>query len=1551
MKAKRSLLFVTLSVIAAFAMVLGLWTVGLNPKAYAEDAVNTDHITFKVTVDDEAEKSVSAGYGGTLAVKYEVTENTGVDELQLKLGYDTTAFNLVKIEALKTGALGAATVSNGTAAEASTTDYDAYTDLTDLANTGANIVYEHVNSTYSATGDVLIIAYFEVKSTAATAAAYEFSFADINGSSEFSHAYKNVAPENGEDSGTHSPVEIRFDSTATVYVRGILNLKLTGNEKVYDGVAATDAEIVVENVPAFTEQNKPVIELVWFDSEYKKLDSHPVNVGTYYVAAQSAETKYWNAYTGYTLNGDNITYTLEEYATDDPVVNYRPATYTITPKPVTVAFADKSEQYKSFYVNTFTGYLAENGYYTISTPVEGENLTVTLIPTSVLNADAGEYSYVSAAGNDPAIIVTLADGQNGLASNYAIESITGTFIITQKVIELGNNAFAVFNGGSFDYDGNEHQIAVEIAEDYRDVLAVAYSGGETGTTPACAGNGAIHVRYDANNNVIGYDITATFTINQAYQNNYKFKNDINELTAVLTIVESALTQNEVDELVAAEVKFYAIDAGEVDPNLIVALGDSAFSNNFANDERSNYIARFKAILLTIENRAGAYTKTYDAAEAYIGALINSVTHKLSASVLYSIGETLNYPVVATYIDNFDDYSQINAGVYTVNITVQPGEGYAFVQGVEATYTFTLTINKKALTITASSTVQYSDEAPVITVDNGANAWVEGESYTTYNTSAEALKSYVKHNYTTAMNAGTAYALEWYVPETGSAAEAKAAIEAILYNYDVTLATDASLTVAKKIINANDFDFPGYSGEYDGASHDLYIIYKYNGVVQNDIPDYIKVTFTNPASQTVTSVKNVADSGTYTATLTFINPENADNYTFEDGTNTNWTVAEGYASASKEATVEITAKHLTISIDYTKTTATFTLSGYAAEESLSDLVNLTYLAGGSDANIEENVYTISAYVENAITVSATNENTNYVVDNATMKNIRKVEYVAGTYDPAKSGETPTLPATDLLFDGFTTSEPAAVQLKHYTFKQFATIDSTDEAKKFDYTQTITENKVVYAVWEINPQYTLKLYYLIEKDAENPVTISAVEYYTDDEIRYGYELPALTVYAWFKSESWYTTDALEAKFVDGTTLSADTTLYANYNFDIGIGDVNANGDVDANDITLYRQWIVGGYEMTVVEDGNEWAIVTGENFDAQGVYFVKRVADSNAATADSIALGDNSLDIRDVSTIRMGMVGGYGFSIVEGRRVTGAELIVSRSITVDTLSDLFIVAKSGSTAKPQSDLTEVDFVAALENCRNNVTIDLNGYTITLKSLTITLAEGYNGTISIKNGTIITTDSITLKAPSGDVILTDVTMYDKDGLFNFEAGSNSLHFGTAVSFLKGDTESSTTANVKIPETTHVVLDPSSNFDVATIDILPVANYEGEFVIDIKTEAESSYTAVVASITTNGITYRYTTLEDALAAADENATITLVDDVTLTATLNVNKNVTLDLLNSARFRSLKTRNLSLTQKTAASKAEAARTASLYPSSAASILTAVIIRSVPIRMGLVTLV
>lgn len=136
-----------------------------------------------------------------------------------------------------------------------------------------------------------------------------------------------------------------------------------------------------------------------------------------------------------------------------------------------------------------------------------------------------------------------------------------------------------------------------------------------------------------------------------------------------------------------------------------------------------------------------------------------------------------------------------------------------------------------------------------------------------------------------------------------------------------------------------------------------------------------------------------------------------------------------------------------------------------------------------------------------------------------------------------------------------------------------------------------------------------------------------------------LAALGSVKWFADDLWYTDEARTQRAL-GFVPHGGVTVYGAYVFDIGAGDVNGDGFVTTNDITLYRQWIVGGYDIFTVTAGSEWALVSDPAFDDSKIYFLERAFDAN---------GDASGDIRDITTVRMAIVGGYGYTIAEGEAV--------------------------------------------------------------------------------------------------------------------------------------------------------------------------------------------------------------------------------------------------------------------------------------------------------------
>lgn len=105
---------------------------------------------------------------------------------------------------------------------------------------------------------------------------------------------------------------------------------------------------------------------------------------------------------------------------------------------------------------------------------------------------------------------------------------------------------------------------------------------------------------------------------------------------------------------------------------------------------------------------------------------------------------------------------------------------------------------------------------------------------------------------------------------------------------------------------------------------------------------------------------------------------------------------------------------------------------------------------------------------------------------------------------------------------------------------------------------------------------------------------------------------------------------------TMPNAETTIYAKYELAIGLGDVDGDGNVGNSDIVLYRQYIVGGYKITVVEAGKEYEEAS-KTLAAGYVRFF-------AAVANVDGVDGSANDIRDIATLRMAMVEQDGYKVV-------------------------------------------------------------------------------------------------------------------------------------------------------------------------------------------------------------------------------------------------------------------------------------------------------------------
>lgn len=202
-------------------------------------------------------------------------------------------------------------------------------------------------------------------------------------------------------------------------------------------------------------------------------------------------------------------------------------------------------------------------------------------------------------------------------------------------------------------------------------------------------------------------------------------------------------------------------------------------------------------------------------------------------------------------------------------------------------------------------------------------------------------------------------------------------------------------------------------------------------------------------------------------------------------------------------------------------------------------------------------------------------------------------------------------------------------------------------------------------------------------------------------------ALDAVKWFADDLWYTDEARTQKAL-GFVPHGGATVYGAYVFDVGAGDVNGDGVVTTNDITLYRQWIVGGYDIISIPAGGEWAIVDDPAFDAGAIYFLERVFDAN---------GDDSGDIRDITTARMAIVGGYGYTIAQGAAVgvSGQGIASVNSVikNASTPSELTLSLAQGGHIRLGDDVV-VPLGDVITVSRDTV-IYLNGYDLDFSACT--------------------------------------------------------------------------------------------------------------------------------------------------------------------------------------------------------------------------------------------
>lgn len=218
----------------------------------------------------------------------------------------------------------------------------------------------------------------------------------------------------------------------------------------------------------------------------------------------------------------------------------------------------------------------------------------------------------------------------------------------------------------------------------------------------------------------------------------------------------------------------------------------------------------------------------------------------------------------------------------------------------------------------------------------------------------------------------------------------------------------------------------------------------------------------------------------------------------------------------------------------------------------------------------------------------------------------------------------------VFDGQKVTADTPATVDGWTFNGWFA-DGAETAYDFS---KITADVSVVARWTASVTLTVKDVYQ-GKTFDKQNTLTTVGGTLLGEVR---GLAEMQINAsWLKFEGYYSDEQCTTKV---TTVANQTnvTIYAKYEPAIGLGDVDGDGNVGNSDIVLYRQYIVGGYKITVVEAGKEYEEAS-KTLAADYVRFF-------AAVANVDGVEGSTNDIRDVATLRMAMVEQDGYKVVGG-----------------------------------------------------------------------------------------------------------------------------------------------------------------------------------------------------------------------------------------------------------------------------------------------------------------
>ncbi len=331
---------------------------------------------------------------------------------------------------------------------------------------------------------------------------------------------------------------------------------------------------------------------------------------------------------------------------------------------------------------------------------------------------------------------------------------------------------------------------------------------------------------------------------------------------------------------------------------------------------------------------------------------------------------------------------------------------------------------------------------------------------------------------------------------------------------------------------------------------------------------------------------------------------------------------GYTTATVERTYTINAKELThIVFKYAQNVATWTNTTTNGDE-----IAVTYKVG--ETTLAENKVVADGI--GAITIVVETADSNYKGYTIDTVAVVSVKFVDNKFN--------TTTDTQYTFVGQTTTAPEAPTHGGWEFKYWYL---TDETATFDFDDIVEADITLNAYWEeIINKVKLTIEYYYNGNKVDTKTVGDIDGYTELS---GIKMPEAVKATWLSLDGYYTDETFATEFVKMP--NADLTIYAKYVLALGNGDIDGDGTVGNNDIMLYRMYIVGGYDIEVIEIGDEYTAAVSYAKDTETKLFFKAVANVNGDKTTEGETQTDVYDIRDAAVLAMAMVNANGYGVSE------------------------------------------------------------------------------------------------------------------------------------------------------------------------------------------------------------------------------------------------------------------------------------------------------------------